>query len=55
MEADKSCEGNACQVSKDKLKDFIEKLKTIGMIEDKVSDETTVAQQVSVVIEIRQN
>lgn len=43
------------EISKEKLKDFIEKLKTIGVIEDKVSADITAAQQIPVLIEIRQN
>ena len=42
------------EISKEKLKDFIEKLKPIGVIEDKFSADVTAAQQVPIVIEIRQ-
>jgi len=41
------------EISKEKLKDFIEKLKTIGVIEDNVSADITAAEQVPVVIEIQ--
>jgi len=41
------------EISKEKLKDLIEKLKTIGVIEDNVSADITAAEQVPVVIEIQ--
>ncbi len=43
------------KISKEKLKDFIEKLRTIGVMEEKVSADITAAQQVPVVIEVQQN
>ncbi|MBN1472974.1 MAG: zf-HC2 domain-containing protein [Syntrophaceae bacterium] len=43
------------EISKEKLKDFIEKLKTIGVIEEKVSAVVTAEEQVPVVIEIQKN
>ncbi|HPD58318.1 MAG TPA: DUF2275 domain-containing protein [Smithellaceae bacterium] len=43
------------EISKEKLKDLIEKLKTTGAIEDKVAADIDAAQQVPVVIEIREN
>lgn len=43
------------EISKEKLKDFIEKIKKIGVIEYKVSADISAAEQVPVVIEIQKN
>ncbi len=43
------------EISKEKLKYFIEKIKKIGVIEYKVSADISAAEQVPVVIEIQKN
>jgi hypothetical protein len=43
------------EISKENLKDFIEKLKTIGLIGDKVLADISAAEKVPVVIEIQKN